>query len=215
MRRPESRRTGVLFKERSGFKRHNFAAQLQSLTDEMKDQSAWLSTLSSTDCDVATVALRTYEGVVGGLGLVGGCYILSFFLYMYLKQSKGIEAEVVVGWVNDGTSPLMISHAWIETNRKKTDISLTRTEVPTVQLPGPLVILDRIIIPGHATYTYHRERPPEAILELREVDPFLLKHLETEHSEMVAVAKSDKRIAAYFKNAPPDLRYEALLRHIS
>jgi hypothetical protein len=42
-----------------------------------------------------------------------------------------------------------------------------------------------------------------------------LTRLESEHSQMADVARSDEQIIAYFKNAPPALRYEALLRHIS
>jgi len=51
-------------------------------------------------------------------------------------------------------------------NGKKTDISLTRTEHPDAQLPGPLLILDRVIRPGRGVHTYHRERSAGAVYPL-------------------------------------------------
>jgi len=39
-------------------------------------------------------------------GLVGGCYLLAFFLYRYL-QKHGIETRLIVGWVHDGESDAM------------------------------------------------------------------------------------------------------------
>jgi hypothetical protein len=38
---------------------------------------------------------------------------------------RGIENKLMVGWVNDGETDAMASHAWIEIGSKKIDIALT------------------------------------------------------------------------------------------
>jgi hypothetical protein len=46
--------------------------------------------------------------------LDGACYRASLFLKLFLEQEYGIDANVVVGFVNDGTDELYASHAWLE-----------------------------------------------------------------------------------------------------
>jgi hypothetical protein len=182
-------------------------------TEILKTMSAvdlWIASLQPTEREVATVALRAFERIVVRCQLVGGCYLLSFFLHKYLNETRGICSEVVVGWVNDGTSPVMSSHAWIETTGKRTDISLSRTEEPNVQLPGALLVLEHVVRPGKAIYTYHRKRWPESIDAIRHLDQETVTQSEVLHAQMERVAKSDNLIDEYFASAPLDLNYKSL-----
>ena len=187
--------------------------------DRLKREYAdWLETLTQTEREVALVAKRAHERIIEGRRLFGGCYLLAFFLYQYLKLEKGIETTAVVGWVNDGTTPLMISHAWIELGGKKTDIALTHTEHPDAQLSGELILLDHTIRSGKAKYTYHRERSKESMVELlklRGVAPVVVAHKEEEHLQMEAISKSDLLIQTYLNAAPPDRNYKALTQMLA
>jgi Transglutaminase-like superfamily len=177
-------------------------------------QEEWLAALDAPARKIADTAMRAHERIVERRGLVGGCYLLAFFLGRNLR-GKGVPVEIVVGWVNDGTSPLMSSHAWVEWQGRKTDISLTRTENREAQPPGALLMLDHIVRPGKAIYTYHRERSAEALAFQRELEPMapgLIAHKEREHRMMQEASVDNGRIAAYLDAAPPDRNYAALLR---
>ena len=172
----------------------------------------WLATLSAEEQQLARIAAIIEERVE----IVGGCYLLTFFLHQFLKHEMGIGSKPIVGWVNDGTFPIMASHAWLEFNGKKTDISLTRTEFPEVQLIGPLLILDRVIRPGRATYSYHLCRTAEALDAARTVaiDPEQIGDLERLHLHMAKISKSEVLMKDYLHNAPSDRTYQALSRLI-
>lgn len=175
----------------------------------------WLDTLTQMEREVALVAMRTHERIVEGKRLLGGCYLLSFFLNQYLKREKGIETTAVVGWVNDGTTPLMISHAWLEFEGKKTDITLTHTEHPDAQLTGELIILDHVVRSGRVKYTYHRQRTMEAVItlqKLREEMPWAVDAKEAEHLQMEEMSESEAMIQKYLNAAPDDRNYDALAR---
>lgn len=175
----------------------------------------WLESLSQVERDVALVVKNTHERIVKGKSLFGGCYLLTFFLQRYLKNEKGIQTTAVVGWVNDGTTPLMISHAWLEFEGKKIDITLTHTEHPDVQLTGDLVILDYVVNEGKTKYTYHLKRPPAALLALRELRdkmPWAVNAKEAEHTRMSEISSSEMMIDMYLQHAPSDRNYDALAR---
>lgn len=175
----------------------------------------WLGTLTQVEREVALAAMRTYERIVEGKRLLGGCYLLSFFLNQYLKREKGIETTAVVGWINDGTTPLMISHAWLEFNSKKTDITLTHTEHSDAQLAGELIVLDHVVCSGRVKYTYHRQRTTEAVAmlqKLREEMPWAVDAKEAEHLQMEGMSKSEILIQNYLDAAPNDKNYDALAR---
>ena len=99
--------------------------------------------------------MQTYERFIVAMHATGMCYRMTFFLSTYLRREHSITAPVVVGYVHDGTGDVMTSHAWIEFDGKKTDISLTMTDEPSVQLQGQLIVLDQVLKAGHA-YTYDR-----------------------------------------------------------
>jgi len=175
----------------------------------------WLATLTQPEREVAQVLMRAHERIVKGKRLFGACYLLSFFLHQYLKQEKGIETAVVVGWINDGTTPLMISHAWLELEGKKSDITLTHTEHLDGQLTGELIILDYVVRSGKVKYTYHRQRTTEAVTalqKLREEMPWAVDVKEAEHLQMEETSKSEAMIRKYLNAAPIDRNYDALAR---
>jgi hypothetical protein len=166
----------------------------------------WIESLDAPDRVIAHVALRAYEKLV----MVGGCYYLTFFLHQLLKTEFSIETEAVVGWVCDGTSELMASHAWLESATRITDIALHRTEFPEIQLPGDLMILDRVIASGVAQYTYHRQRSPEAERAARAVtDTHQFEGFERLHASMARTARSATAIEGYLAKAPPDQNYRS------
>ena len=67
----------------------------------------------------------------------------------------------VVGYVNDDTDDIFMSHAWIELNGRKVDLTLNVTEYQDVQLSGAVLILDQVLKPGQV-----RDLPPESSLIL-------------------------------------------------
>ena len=176
-------------------------------------QAEWMNGLSEQERIVFVVAKAAHTNIVQALGATGMCYRMTFFFTQYLKKEHGIEVVPVVGYVNDGTEEhLMISHAWIEYNGKKTDIALTQT-AHQEQLPGPLLILDQSLTNAKAIYTYHRDRGPEAIALVQKLmgDPnvgHIIADKEQEHFRMTATAKSPALIAAYLNNAPDKMTYE-------
>lgn len=188
-------------------------AEIQALQSAHQE---WLAGLLPTERTGADVALQAYERIVQRKSLVGGCYLLAFFLHEYLHSQRQIQTELVVGWVNDGTWPGMASHAWIELGGKKIDISLVRTEHPDAQVPGDLIILDRIIRPGKARYTYYRERSVEALAHLQQAirDGYLTaeatERKDKEHSHVLAMSRSPASVRQFLDSAPADRNFRAL-----
>jgi hypothetical protein len=106
--------------------------------------------------------------------------------------------------------------AWIELADKRTGLSLALTERPDVQLPGGVLILDRVMRPG-IRYTYHRTRTPEALLALQELRSgprfeAIVEQKEAEHVAMMACGKSTALRRAYLYSAPDGLDYDMLAR---
>lgn len=178
----------------------------------------WREGLTPTEGIVADVAERLHQRLVVERGFVGGCYHLAFFLRIYLKRQHGIDVKPVVGYVNDGTGPIMASHAWIEYNGKKTDLSLSRTEHGDHQPTGAFILLDHVVRRGEAIYTYHRERSAEALKAEREFSETdedtkrIVAHKEAEHALMLSRASDDALIERYLASAPPHLNYDAMAR---
>lgn len=122
--------------------------------EELKGaEERWLATLSPEESVAARISRQAYEHIVVRHQLTGGCYLLAFFPNQYLRKVHQITTEIVVGWINDGTWEGMASHAWLLINGKKIDIALALTEHPDAQIPGDLIILDRIVQRGKARYS--------------------------------------------------------------
>jgi hypothetical protein len=175
----------------------------------------WKEMLSADERTIFAVAEAVHKNIVKALGATGMCYRIAFFLAELLRHEHGIITEPVVGFVNDGESALMISHAWIDFNGKKTDLSLTQTENPAVQLPGSLLILDRAFGISRANYAYHRkqsEASSRLVESLRRDVQYAeaVAHKEREHQRMTEIAASWPAIRVYLDSSPDGLGYEAL-----
>jgi hypothetical protein len=194
------------------------ANRRKSEISRLKQESEqWRISLSSDERIVATIGELVYERIVEHSGLVSGCYLLAFFLHEYLRSRHRIESELIVGWVNDGTWDGLTSHGWIEVGRKKVDISLHRTEYPEACPPGDLIILDRIMRPGKAKYTYHRERSAQSLSTAQEwargdasrQQALILK--DQEHEYLFGLSKTNAGVSTYLNSVvPADRRYNAL-----
>jgi hypothetical protein len=179
----------------------------------------WKGSLSANERTIFAVAEAVHKNIVKALGATGMCYRIAFFLADVLRDKHDITTEPVVGFVNDGESALMVSHAWIEFDGKKTDVSLTQTENPAVQLPGPLLLLDRAFGTSRANYTYHREQSEASsrLIESLKGDSRYaeaVRHKEREHQRMAEIAASWPAIRAYLDSAPDGLGYAALANRV-
>jgi hypothetical protein len=167
---------------------------------------------SSTDevRQIARAATALFEGFIMPQRFTGGCYLTTIFLYLYLKREHGIETKPVVGYVNDGTDDIMISHAWLEYEDLKTDITLFLVENPQIQSQGPLLVLNEQLLPGDVIYTYHLTRPPEAIAALEHMHPWVVAQKEYEHEKMLSIISDELRMNEYIAKAPVKVGYEAM-----
>lgn len=176
----------------------------------------WLNSLPPDDRTIATVSQATYDRVVVGLSMTEACYNLAFFLQEYLRNKHSIQTKVVVGWVNDGTWDGAASHAWLEYQGKRTDISLYKTSHPDIQPPGDLMILDHAVMHGARVYTYWRELPAAAEREFLQMSTnspevaAVIAHKNSEHARILALSKLPNGAAQYFLDAPPQCTYEFL-----
>ena len=174
-----------------------------------------LTAVQGNDRKIAESAISLFEGFVMPNRYTGGCYLTTMFLHRYLADECGIETEPVVGYINDGTDDIFMSHAWLEVEGRKTDLTVHLTDRPDVQLPGALVILDHVLRPGRVTHSYHRELTPAAVTANVEMakEPqlaALLAHKQREHQEMFARASDTKLMAAYLAAAPLEFGYAAM-----
>jgi hypothetical protein len=173
----------------------------------------WLAGLTDEERVCADAAQRLLQRFIDPAEATGMCYRLVFFLHLYLKD-RGILTNPVVGYLNDGTDDVMVSHAWLELSGKKTDLTLGRTERPAVNPPGDILILDFPVRRGHG-YTYHLEKTPEAIAVeehwLREPDAAgLVRHKAAEHDRMLRLSADPIAMHAFLDAAPDGLTYARL-----
>ena len=170
--------------------------------------------LSKDELLVGNAAIALLRRVISPNRASGLCYWSTFFLTTYLRDVHKISVEPRVGYVWDQETPLMASHAWLEFNGKKTDVSLAVTENQEVQLVGRVLVHDYVYRPGHE-YLYFQERPPEALQALSNLladaqYAGLVEHKEAEHQQMSAVATSRELQAAYLADAPLPLSYRVI-----
>lgn len=184
---------------------------------QIKLRAEWREGLSAEEREIFQTAERLEERLVRGKNFTEGCYHLAFFMTRYLAE-KGIQVTPVIGWVNDGTWDGVTSHAWIEYQGRKTDVSLTRTSHPAAQPTGSLIILDRTIRKGHVEYTYYKNDDPTVLktLELLRVDPQLAPlqaQKEAQHLQMMEIARSNiQGIDAYLSEAPEGSPYNDIMK---
>lgn len=185
-----------------------------------KEASAWRDALSKEERMILLLAERLDERLVRARHFSEGCYHLAFFMTKYLA-SKGITVTPQIGWVNDGTWQGMTSHAWIEFNGKKTDVSLGHTSHPESQPTGAVIAHDHVLRKGVAEYTYYKNDHPEVqtgIQYMRSNHELadILAHKEKEHAHMLGIATSGhSAIDDYLSKAPRGLQYADLEKLVS
>jgi hypothetical protein len=177
----------------------------------------WKSGLSVKEKVIADVSQAVVKNILKPFNVTGGCYRISFFLTEFLKDRHEISVQPIIGYVDDGAGDVMSSHAWIEFEYKKIDLTLAQTEgLPT----GDVVILDRVYAQGRGNYTYHLKRSAAADDIIRKLlnDPefkTVIEHKEREHAQMYAIAQERERMRAYLDAAPDGLNYQALANLIT
>lgn len=183
------------------------------------DVTAWKKSLDVQEKEILDLAVKLDEKLVRGMKFYEGCYHLAFFMSKYLHEI-GIKVKPVIGWVNDGTWDGVASHAWIEYQGKKTDVSLGYTLRPDAQPTGSMIVHDRPIRKGMAMYCYFRNDDKDALerLEKLRADPQfsrMVMEKDAQHRYMLSIAESGN-FDTYLSQAPAGLRYHdicELLKH--
>ena len=171
--------------------------------------------LTADKTTIAKTAISLFENFVLPLRYNGGCYLTTMFLHRYLREEAGIITEPTVGYVNDGTDDIMMSHAWLEFDGLKTDITLYILDPVSAAPNGSVLILDRVLHAGEVQHSYHREQTVAGAAKTNEMlaDPrlrALVQHKEREHREMLARMTDPDLAATYMAQAPSGLRYADL-----
>ena len=176
---------------------------------------AWLATLDEHE----RILVHAARGLGAALPLDGACYRASLFLKLFLEHEYGIDANAVVGFVNDGTDDLYASHAWLEFRGQRTDLTLRCPMSPEVQKRGQLVIHGRVIAEGWSGYTYHMHRPPEGLRVIQQLlsdasTQSMVAGQEELHLKMNATSKNSAMIRAYLDAAPDGLTYARIAKAV-
>jgi hypothetical protein len=173
----------------------------------------WLASLSPEEGLIADVAQRLLLRFIDPSEVTGMCYRLTYFLHLYLL-GKGIKTTPVVGYVNDGTDDVFVSHAWLDYAGKKTDLVLGRAERPDLNPPGNILILD-FPFRRAGNYSYHLTKSAAAIAVENEwlKDPraaAVVRHKAAEHQVMERRALSADDMRSFLDGAPDGLTYSRL-----
>lgn len=175
--------------------------------------SKWLDGLSDEAKIVHFSARYLFDKFIKPRNVTGMCYHSVFFLHEYLKNKHGIITVPVIGYVNDGTDDVMISHAWLEYDGKKTDVSLAVTAHPDVSPAGELIILDQVLKGGHR-YTYHSQMTTAGLLNLQKMRATgrqaVVDHKTEEHLIMTARSKNPDLIRPYLDGEPNGFVYDKI-----
>ncbi|MCR6727136.1 hypothetical protein [Agrobacterium fabrum] len=169
---------------------------------------------------VAATAINLFDRFILPRRFTGACYQVTMTLQKYLSERHGIITEAVVGYVNDGTDDIMISHGWLEYEGMKIDLGLHLVERPDIVKPGALLVLDEPLRPGLLNYTYHLGRPATSLLVVQRMlaDPAtarVARHKETEHQEMLARSRDPQLRDLYLAGAPVDSNFATMTSVLS
>lgn len=182
------------------------------------DLQKWLDALTEEERVVYQSARALFDRFIHPERVSEMCYHSVFFLHEYIKNNHGIIVEPVIGYINDGTDEVLMSHAWLEFSGKKTDVSLAFTSRPEINPPGQLIYLDRVFGRGQV-YSYHREMSEAGRAALEEFritgNAAMVDHKEREHAGMLAMAEDHGRIRTYLDSAPKGMTYEEIVARIS
>ncbi|MGY3445524.1 hypothetical protein [Bradyrhizobium sp. USDA 4473] len=171
----------------------------------------WLEALSPEEKKIADAARRLITNFIDPSEATGMCYRLTYFLHLYLLE-KGIKTIPVIGYVNDGTDDVFMSHAWLEYEGKKTDLTLARPERPHLNPPGDILIQDfpfRCI----GKYTYHLSKTPAAVAVenawLEEPQgASIVRQKAVEHEAMKKRAENAAEMRSFLDAAPDGITYD-------
>jgi hypothetical protein len=182
------------------------------------DIQKWLVGLSPEEKQVADVAQRLLTRFIDPSEATGMCYRLTYFLHLHLLE-KGIKATPVIGYVNDGTDDVFMSHAWLDYEGKKTDLTLARAERPDLNPPGDILILD-FPLRRAGKYTYHVTKSAAAFAVESEwlKDPRaagVVRQKAAEHEAMEKRARSTEEMRVFLDRAPDGITYDRLTSIIS
>jgi hypothetical protein len=178
-------------------------------------EAAWLTSLGEQERSVVHAA----KALSKALPLDGACYRAALFLKLFLEHEHAINGEAVIGFVNDGTDDLYMSHAWFEFHGQRTDLTLCRPLHPDMQKPGSLVIQGRVVVKGWKSYTYHQQRPREGVSLINKMmsNPttrqMLIKQKDL-HLRMSTTAQNNALIKLYLDGAPDGISYDAIAERV-
>ncbi|MBL4829510.1 MAG: hypothetical protein JKY55_06450 [Aliivibrio sp.] len=166
---------------------------------------------------VAETTIKLFDRFIHPKRYLGGCYYITMLLHHFLTFELGIPTLPIVGYVNDGTDNVMISHAWLEFEGTKSDLTLNLPNPSTQQPSGALLVLDQVLIKGQLSYSYHIEQTESgrAQTELMRRDPNIagiLHHKEQEHQAMLERAADGNLLKAYLDEAPLEFSYAAITK---
>ena len=183
-----------------------------------KELDAFLSSLSRDEQIIFNLAQKAYDRIIRALNFQGACYHMTLLHKTILLKEFKIEADAIIGFVNDGTDNLMISHGWLEYRGRKVDVAISNPNYG--QQPGPLLILDyKFQQHNSSDYSYDRTRGSlgdQAIEELLASEypqvRMMAEQKEAEHAFMTKIADSEDRIVDYLDNAPAGMTYDRFLK---
>ena len=175
----------------------------------------WQASLSPDELRLVIVARSLFRNFVRPAKATGMCYRMAAFLTERLSADQ-ITVEPIVGYANDGTDDIMIPHAWIELGGKRTDVTLGITEQPDAQLPGQVIVLDRIMVKGQQ-YSYLREmtvagRRKWEAARSSQTTRALIEGKEAEHQAMSKMMQTSASRRLYLDAAPDGWNYDRIAK---
>lgn len=170
----------------------------------------WLDGLPVEERIVFDTASDLFNKLIKPENISRMCYHSVFFLHEYLKNKHSIITTPIIGYVNDGTDDVMMSHAWLEFHGKKTDVSIAVTADPDMWPMGELIILDQVMKSGHK-YTYHSEMTESGLQAMmRMSNQKIVTHKMEEHAIMTARSKNPDLIRPYLDGDPNGRDYNRI-----
>jgi hypothetical protein len=162
----------------------------------------FLSNLTAGAKTTHDLTQRLLNGLIKPKGMYGACYRVSVLLNRILAKEYGVASTVVLGWINNGDD-IFISHAWLETEGKKTDLMAERPMYEKSNR-GPTIILDHVFKgSSNITYSYHLDKTPAALAvdtRMAADDPDyrdMLRVKDAEHIRIAAAIESDSAKDAF------------------
>lgn len=130
--------------------------------------------------------------------------------------------DPVIGFLGADDQIAQVSHAWVEFNGKKTDLSLAYREnvlAGDQMAPGEVLILDHVVRPG-VRHVYTREETAASLANkcrLRQKSPRLASIFEeevTRHEIQETHGQSLETILAFLNDTPDGITYDRMARTI-